>query len=63
MYALNIALSGPRSYDGDLKDYPFVNADEIRELGAIVKAVSVLWQTWALILIPTALVARLFCLT
>jgi len=52
--ALNIALSGPRSYAGDLKDdylYPFVNADGIRGLGAnqITEAVR--------ILIPTAFVA------
>jgi len=61
-HVLNIALSGPRSYDGEVKDYPFVNADGIRELGAnhIIEAVRVLWLTWAIVLIPAALTAWLF---
>jgi adenosylcobinamide-phosphate synthase len=47
-YGLDIALSGPRSYDGVIKDYPFVNADGARDLGAddIDAAVGVLWKTW-----------------
>lgn len=61
-HTLNIALSGPRVYDGQLRDYAFVNADGIRELGAnhISEAVRVLWQTWALVLIPAAIGAWIF---
>ncbi|MFA8442145.1 adenosylcobinamide-phosphate synthase CbiB [Yoonia sp.] len=49
-HGLDIALSGPRSYDGQMKDYPFVNADGKRSLGAddIDRAVKVLWKTWGL---------------
>lgn len=51
-HGLDIALSGPRTYDGERKDYPFVNADGERELTAdhIDEAVDVLWRTWALML-------------
>lgn len=58
-HVLNIALAGPRSYDGQLKDYAFANNDGIHELGPnhIKEAVRVLWQTWALVLIPAAVAA------
>jgi len=61
-HTLNIALSGPRSYDGEIQNYPFVNEAGIRELGNnhIIEAVRVLWQTWAIILIPTGIFAWLF---
>lgn len=51
-HGLDIALSGPRSYDGEIKDYPYVNAEGERDLSAdhIDQAVSVLWKTWALTL-------------
>lgn len=60
-HGLNIALSGPRSYDGETKDYPFVNESGIRELNAthIHEAVRVLWLTWAIVLIPVAACAWL----
>jgi adenosylcobinamide-phosphate synthase len=49
-YGLDIALSGPRSYGGEMRDYPFVNGDGERDLGAddIDNAVNLLWKTWAL---------------
>lgn len=58
-YTLNFALSGPRSYGGELRDYPFVNAAGIRELGPnhIHEAVGLLWRVWALALIPAAATA------
>lgn len=61
-HTLNIALSGPRTYDGTLKDYPFVNKDGIHELNAshINEAVQVLWQSWGIVLIPAAIAAWLF---
>ncbi|WP_322891957.1 MULTISPECIES: adenosylcobinamide-phosphate synthase CbiB [unclassified Yoonia] len=52
-HGLDIALSGPRSYDGELRDYPFVNAGGEHDLTPvdIDRAVSVLWKTWALMLV------------
>jgi adenosylcobinamide-phosphate synthase len=51
-HGLDIALSGPRSYQGEIKEYPFVNGDGKHDLGAddIDNAVKVLWKTWALTL-------------
>lgn len=47
--ALGVALSGPRSYHGERRDYPFVNPQGAREIGPaeIDAAVSVLWRVWA----------------
>jgi len=49
---LDVALAGPRSYDGALRPYPFVNEAGERVLGAaaIDRAVSVLWRVWAVVL-------------
>jgi adenosylcobinamide-phosphate synthase len=51
-HGLDIALSGPRSYEGVLQQYPFVNAEGARMLGPddIDRAVRTLWRTWALAL-------------
>ena len=51
-HGLDIALSGPRSYDGQMRDYPFVNATGNHHLkpADIDRAVRVLWKTWALML-------------
>ncbi len=45
---LNIALSGPRMYDGQLTDDPYVNPLGNQDLGPsdVDRAVRVLWQTW-----------------
>lgn len=58
-YQLDVALSGPRSYDGSVVTYPFVNAKGRRELGAddIDSAVSLLWKTWALAFAAVLLIA------
>ncbi len=53
-----IALAGPRSYDGQLTDFPYVNADgrkDIRpfDIGDVERT---LWQVWAI----AALFALLF---
>ncbi|MDJ0628041.1 MAG: adenosylcobinamide-phosphate synthase CbiB [Rhodobacter sp.] len=47
--ALGIALSGPRSYDGALRDFPFVHADGRRDAcpDDIDAAVRALWRAWA----------------
>ncbi|WP_333712671.1 adenosylcobinamide-phosphate synthase CbiB [Yoonia sp.] len=49
-HGLGIALSGPRSYDGEIRDYPFVNEEGARDLGPdhIDAAVATLWKTWAI---------------
>lgn len=57
--ALGIALSGPRSYDGHMRDYPFVNPAGHRQLTAthIETACSGLWRSWALALTLVVLIA------
>lgn len=49
---LGVALSGPRSYDGELRDFPFVNPEGRRTIGAqsIDEAVRALWVTWTALL-------------
>ncbi|WP_394197576.1 adenosylcobinamide-phosphate synthase CbiB [Litoreibacter albidus] len=50
---LGVALSGPRSYDGQMRDEPYVNPEGRRDVGPddIDAAVSGLWRTWALTLV------------
>lgn len=47
--ALNIALSGQRSYEGRLQDFPYVNGAGRKNIGAqeIDAACRALWITWA----------------
>lgn len=49
---LGVALSGPRAYDGEMRDYPFVNPEGRRDIGPgeIEKAIGALWRTWAVLL-------------
>lgn len=51
-YGHDIALSGPRSYDGQIKQFPYVNAAGRTDLGPadISVAVTTLWKTWAVTL-------------
>ena len=46
---LNVALSGPRSYNGVRKDYPWVWPEGRRDPGPadIDVACTALWRTWA----------------
>jgi adenosylcobinamide-phosphate synthase len=55
-YGLNIALSGPRSYDGQTRDYPFVNndGDHVLDADDIDRTITVLWRTWGAMLIVAA---------
>ncbi len=55
---LDIALSGPRSYHGQSRDFPWVHPQGRRSIGPsdIDAAVTVLWRTWGLIL-TAALIA------
>jgi len=49
---LGIALSGPRSYGGEMRDYPYVNATGQKDIGPdqIDAACAVLWRVWAVAL-------------
>ena len=57
--ALNIALSGPRSYDGKLTDFAYVHEHGRKTLNPddVDAAVSKLWQTWALALFVCFMIA------
>ncbi|WP_371154904.1 adenosylcobinamide-phosphate synthase CbiB [Jannaschia sp. 2305UL9-9] len=46
---LDVALSGPRSYDGEMQEFPWVNPNGRRDAGPddIDRACKVLWRTWA----------------
>ena len=58
-HALGYALAGPRSYDGQMRDFPFVNGADLRALGPaqIEASVRLLWRTWGLALGGALLVA------
>lgn len=47
--ALGVALSGPRSYDGEMRNFPYVNAAGARNIGAdaVDATCAALWRTWA----------------
>ncbi|MEO0485358.1 MAG: adenosylcobinamide-phosphate synthase CbiB [Pseudomonadota bacterium] len=57
--SLDIALAGPRAYDGALRDFPFVHPAGRRTLGPkdIEIATKALWRTWWAILVLAALTA------
>lgn len=48
--ALNVALAGPRAYDGRMQPFAWVHAPGNREIGPkdIDAAISRLWQAWAM---------------
>jgi adenosylcobinamide-phosphate synthase len=50
--AINVALAGPRSYNGSMQHFPWVHASGDQDIGPrdIDAAVGVLWQAWALML-------------
>lgn len=55
--ALNIALAGPRSYDGEMQDLAWVNEPGEKQIGArdIDAAVAVLWKTWGVFALAVAI--------
>lgn len=57
--ALDVALAGPRSYHGQVRDYPWVNAEGAHAVSGdeIDAAVGVLWRVWAAVLGLVILVA------
>ncbi len=56
---LNIALSGPRAYHGEMRDYPWVWPEGRRDGGPddIDAACSALWRAWGAMLALTAVIA------
>jgi adenosylcobinamide-phosphate synthase len=56
---LNVALSGPRSYGGARRDFPFVWPEGRHDIGPVEidAAVATLWRTWGLLLIAVAMIA------
>ncbi len=56
---LGVALSGPRSYEGEIRDYPFVNATGQKDIGPdqIDAACGVLWRTWLAALLAILVLA------
>lgn len=56
---LDVALAGPRSYDGTLRDFPWVWPDGNRMAGAadIDAAADALWRGWAVLLACMAVAA------
>ncbi|GIT89827.1 cobalamin biosynthesis protein CobD [Jannaschia pagri] len=59
---LDVALSGPRSYDGRLQEFPWVNPTGRREAGPddIDRACTALWKTWAAALALVLVLTFLF---
>ena len=57
--ALNTAIAGPRAYDGEMRDFPFVNERGRKSLGPddIDAACRALWRTWAAFLALTFVLA------
>lgn len=49
---LGVALSGPRAYHGEMKDFQWVNGEGARNIGAkeVDQAVDALWSAWLVLL-------------
>lgn len=57
--ALDVSLSGPRSYDGVIEDFDWVHGTGRKDAGAddIDGAVAILWKAWGLALALATLIA------
>jgi adenosylcobinamide-phosphate synthase len=57
--SLNLSLSGPRSYNGVMTDFPFVYPEGRRGAGPddIDVSVKALWRSWVIVFVGTAVVA------
>lgn len=49
---LGVALSGPRSYEGEMREFPWVNGEGARNIGAkeVDQAVDMIWSGWLALL-------------
>jgi adenosylcobinamide-phosphate synthase len=61
--ALNVALSGPRSYDGTVQHFPWVHGFGRKDIGAaqVEAACAALWRAWGAGLAFVVLLAVLGC--
>lgn len=59
--ALDISLAGPRSYDGETRDFPFVHPTGRRDIGAseIDQATARLWFAWRVMVFAIAVLAAI----
>ncbi len=57
--ALGVALAGPRAYDGQMRDFAWVNpaGRQAATAGDVERAIAVLWRAWALLVAFAALIA------
>ena len=57
--SLDVAISGPRSYHGNVTEFPWVWPEGRRDLGPqdIDRTTSALWRAWAAMLGITVLIA------
>ena len=60
--ALQVALAGPRSYDGEMRHFPWVNESGAKsaDAHAIRRCTEMLWTTWGLGLVLTVAIAAIF---
>jgi adenosylcobinamide-phosphate synthase len=60
--ALDVALAGPRAYDGKMQDFPWVHPTARKQIGAadIDAAVLMLWKVWALTVVVTVALTAIF---
>ncbi|MCV6584761.1 MAG: adenosylcobinamide-phosphate synthase CbiB [Marinibacterium sp.] len=58
---LNVALAGPRSYDGQMRDLPWVHGPGQKEIGApqIDASLCILWQVWGALFVAACFGAGL----
>lgn len=56
---LNVALAGPRSYAGEMREFPFVHKEGRQSLTAkdVDAATTTLWRTWTALVLITAILA------
>ncbi|MQY42156.1 cobalamin biosynthesis protein [Epibacterium sp. SM1969] len=59
---LGVSLAGPRSYDGTLQEFPWVNPDGRKTLTSrdIRACCSALWQVWGIFLMVSVALAAIF---
>ena len=60
--AIDVALSGPRAYDGRMRCFPWVNEAGKQDTGPqdIDAAIRLLWQAWGFMLIAVLILGLLF---
>jgi len=59
--SLDVALSGPRAYEGEMCEFPFVHPEGRRDIEPddIDEAIRILWRAWG-VLLALAILATLF---